>query len=182
MRLFAALVPPPVALDELAAAVVAARGRRDGLRWTSREEWHVTLLFLGEVPDEGVDAVRAGLARATARHRAMTLGLSGAGTFPEDPARAHVLWADLAGDVPALTSLAAELRGAAVAAGIGVEDRAYTPHLTLARSRRAADLSALRAELDVLDTERWRATEVRLVHSRREGAPRYRTVDTWALT
>lgn len=181
MRLFAALVPDDNALDALARSVAAARRGGDGLRWSSREQWHVTLVFLGEVPPEQGDRVRRRLARAVERHRAMTLGLGGAGTFPANPARARVLWARLTGDTAALTGLAADLRGTAADSGIAVEERGYTPHLTVARSRRATDLSAPYSRLAALTAGPWRADEVHLVRSLPGTTPRYRTVSTWGL-
>ncbi|MEA2686121.1 MAG: hypothetical protein QOE93_1316, partial [Actinomycetota bacterium] len=58
-RLFVAVWPPAPLLDAVAAL---DRPAVPGLRWTGREQWHVTLRFLGAVED--VAAVVAGLAVA----------------------------------------------------------------------------------------------------------------------
>ncbi len=66
MRMFVALRPPDAALAELAA--VAAPVRRSApkaLRWTNPDQWHVTLTFLGDVPEDAV----TGLATASTRRR-----------------------------------------------------------------------------------------------------------------
>ena len=47
-RLFVAAVPPPAVLERLAAEL--ARPERPGVRWTTRDQWHVTLRFLGQAP------------------------------------------------------------------------------------------------------------------------------------
>ncbi len=47
MRLFVAIAPPPAVLDELDALVGPLRSRRQDLRWTNREAWHVTLVKHG---------------------------------------------------------------------------------------------------------------------------------------
>ena len=39
------------------------RPARPGLRWTTEDQWHVTLRFLGEMETAGEEALRAGLAR-----------------------------------------------------------------------------------------------------------------------
>ncbi|GAA3727698.1 2'-5' RNA ligase [Spinactinospora alkalitolerans] len=189
MRLFAALEPPTGTLDAVGRALADARpdrrgARRDvrGVRWTPRADWHLTLVFLGEVPDERVPALRERFTAETAGHPAMTLALRGAGTFPDDAARARVLWAGVEGDVAALTRLAEGLRDAAADLGVPVEHRPYVPHLTLVRTRWPSDLSALRRSLDGIDAPPWRAADVHLVHSRPNGAPRYRTVATCALS
>ena len=51
MRLFVGLALPSAVLDDLDAACAPFRPLRDDLRWTSREAWHITLAFLGEVTD-----------------------------------------------------------------------------------------------------------------------------------
>ena len=47
-RLFVAVWPPEEVLDRVAAL---ARPEVEGLRWTRRDQWHVTLRFLGAIPD-----------------------------------------------------------------------------------------------------------------------------------
>jgi 2'-5' RNA ligase len=67
VRLFVAVWPPEAILDQFAALprpVVASPQPGSGpiLRWTTRDQWHVTLLFLGEVADGGlVDAVTSAI-------------------------------------------------------------------------------------------------------------------------
>ena len=48
MRAFVAVTVPPKVVDVLAAM---ERPAFDNLRWTTPEQWHVTLRFLGEIPD-----------------------------------------------------------------------------------------------------------------------------------
>lgn len=181
MRLFTAIVPPAAVLDELGEAAVPVRAAARSLRWARREQWHVTLLFLGEVPDAEVDPVAGALGEAVARHRAMTLSLSGGGTFPTNPVRSRILWAGLAGDTDALTALAGDLRSAAAAAGVEITDRRFTPHLTLARARITTNLTVPRDRLDTLATASWQARQVVLVRSRPNGTPRYEDIATWEL-
>ena len=110
MRLFVGLAPPAAALDDLDAACAPFRLARDDLRWTSRELWHVTLAFLGEVSEETLARLAPRLERAAGRHRAFTLSVAGAGAFPK-PARANVLWSGMSGDRRALADLAADRVG-----------------------------------------------------------------------
>src|SRR5690606_4279651 len=56
MRLFVGVVPPEGVLDAIERL---ARPDRPGVRWTRRQQWHVTLRFLGEVDDP--DPVAAAL-------------------------------------------------------------------------------------------------------------------------
>ncbi|MFC4562800.1 RNA 2',3'-cyclic phosphodiesterase [Nocardiopsis mangrovi] len=180
MKLFVELQPPPEVLEDVAAAV-SALPPVDGLHPSSREEWHVTLVFLGEVPDDTAEGLRERLAAEAARHPPLRLAVRGAGTFPGDTARANVLWAGIEGDLEGLSALVAGLRRAARKSGLRVERRAHVPHLTLARSGPPMDLGEQRTALAGLGSPFWTAEDIRLMHSRPGEEPRYRTVATWRL-
>jgi 2'-5' RNA ligase len=121
VRLFVAVRPPASALAHLARALDRAPA----------PTWHLTLAFLGEVAD---DAPLAGpLAAVAARHAPFTVALGGSGRF------GRAVWVGVTGAVPALTDLAADV---ASACGLA-DDRAYRPHLTVARGR--VDPAALAA-------------------------------------
>ncbi|MDA8369285.1 MAG: RNA 2',3'-cyclic phosphodiesterase [Nocardiopsaceae bacterium] len=182
MRLFVAITPPAQVLDEVAGTAGGLCSAAGELRWSSRDDWHLTLLFLGEVAQDDLPGLREHLAEEAARHARPRLAVRGAGTFPGDDTRAGVLWAGIEGDLDGLGALAAGLRKAARTAGFGVERRAYVPHLTLARSRRPTDMSTVRAALSQLTTCFWTVDDVHLMHSRPGGEPRYTTVATWRLS
>ena len=54
MRMFAAVVPPPEALDHLDAFLDVRRAAGD-FRWVQADQVHVTLAFLADVPERKVD-------------------------------------------------------------------------------------------------------------------------------
>ena len=107
MRLFVAVTPPPEALDELEAAVAPLRSSCRDLRWTGRQNWHVTLAFLGEVDDAAVDKLAPALIEVAAHAEARPVSLGPAGSFPEDRAWANVLWVDVKDQGGFLNRLAA---------------------------------------------------------------------------
>ncbi len=167
MRLFVAIDPSAEAL----AALDAELGRTrmvapHGLRWTRPEQWHLTLAFLGEVPDDDVPALTDGLA-AVVGDEPMTLRLAGGGCFGT-----RVLWVGLAGDVHALRTLAADLATAARSAGVDIEDQSFRPHLTLARAgREQTDLRPAAAELAQIVGPAWDVAAVQLIRSRLGAGP-----------
>lgn len=57
-RLFVGVWPPPAVVDELRSL---PRPDVPSVRWSTPDQWHVTLRFLGSVPDDDVAAVRASL-------------------------------------------------------------------------------------------------------------------------
>jgi len=182
MRLFVAVAPPAEVLDELDAACAPLRAGREDLRWTSREAWHVTLAFLGEVAETSANRLLPRLERAAWRHQQFALAFAGAGAFPA-AGRANVLWSGLSGDRRALAELAASVNAAATRAGAEPPDRGrrFRPHLTLARCRAPADVGALVTLLDGYHGQPWTADEIFLIHSRLGGRPRFQTLGNWPL-
>jgi len=184
MRLFVAIAPPAAVLDELDALARPLRAGRQDLRWTSRDAWHVTLAFLGQVDESAAARLLPRLERAARRHHAFRLAFSGAGAFPA-PTRANVLWSGLSGDRGALAHLAESVVAGASRAGAPPPDqgRRFRPHLTLARCRMPADVTELVAALAGYQGPPWTADRIHLVRSR-PGAteqPRYTTLGSWPL-
>ncbi|MFD3545300.1 RNA 2',3'-cyclic phosphodiesterase [Streptomyces sp. NPDC058655] len=182
MRLFAAVLPPPAAVAELAGAVRPLRD--DRLTWTAEAGWHFTLAFMGEVREDVLPDLHARLARAAHRTAPFDLRLHGCGHFGD-----RALWAGAAGGLDALRMLAERADAAARRAGVPMDrHHRYTPHLTLARSRDAA--TPLRPYLDALsgfEGAPWRADTLSLVRSNLPVSgvpgeqPRYETVGAWPL-
>jgi 2'-5' RNA ligase len=139
---------PPDVVQHLAQA---ARG----LRTTDVGQWHVTLAFLGQVPDAA--PLVPVLAAAAAGTPPLDLQLSGSGLWRGQ----GVVYAGLAGDLDGLHGLAGRVADACRAAGVRVEDRPYRPHLTVAR-RAPRDAGLLAGYLG----PPWTAAEVELVRSR----------------
>ncbi len=183
MRLFVGVAPPAAALDDLDAACAPFRHGRDDLRWTSRELWHITLAFLGEVSEESLTRLVPGLERAARRNSTFGLSLAGAGAFSH-PARAHVLWSGLSGDLHSLSELAAAVSVAASRAGTTPPDsyHGFTPHLTLARCRAPADVREIVASLDSHKGPAWTVAEIILIRSTLDSQrPLYEPLGSWRL-
>lgn len=186
MRLFAATIPPPGALTELASAVGALRRLpgADQLRWTTPEGWHFTLAFYGEVAEDVVPDLRERLARAAHRHDPYELRFAAGGRFGH-----RVLWTGAEGDRTAMRQLAGAVAAAGRRAGLRLEEhRPYAPHLTIARSRTGgADLVPFVSALAGFETAAWTEGELHLMRSRLPGGgtpgaqPRYESVGSWPL-
>ncbi len=201
MRLFVAIVPPPVAVDALARWLDPLRpAAPPGLRWTGPGSWHVTLAFLGEVPETVLPGLSTRLGRAAGRHPALSLAIAAGGAFP-GPARARVLWAGVSVSPPhpaapagrpanrrqPLGALAASVAAGARRAGAPSPDegRRFRPHITLARLGAPADVGPLVSGLMPLAGQPWAATDIRLIRSvlraGPDGTPRYDEVARWPL-
>lgn len=170
MRCFVAIELPAAvraALDEAQARLRAAAPRAD-VRWVDPATMHLTLKFLGGVPDDVVGAVRAIVAARAAARRPIPLVCAGLGVFP-GPARPRVFWAGVRGEVAELGRLAAELERALEPLGFPLDARPFRGHVTLGRApttRGVQRITTAIAEADAAEYGAWTATEVVLFQSR----------------
>ena len=144
-RGFLAVVPPPdalAALDDALGPVRAVAPPR--LSWSRPSQWHITVQFLGPVAD--VDALVAAVGDVVGATDVFTTGLGGAGAFPAAE-RASVLWVGLDEGAAALGALAGAVEGETAALGYVADDRPFTAHLTVARSRRPCAVGSLLAAI-----------------------------------
>ncbi|GEL26270.1 RNA 2',3'-cyclic phosphodiesterase [Pseudonocardia sulfidoxydans NBRC 16205] len=182
MRLFVALLPSPVTIAAVDAAVAPVRAARPELRWVAPQRWHVTLAFLGEVPDERRDDLEERLGRAARRAAPLRLTVDGAGRFGD-----RTLWARVDGDRERLRRLAEAAQAAAARARIPVDRTRFRAHLTLAAARPPASVRAAVAELDPLLRNGPEETVTRMCVVRSllgkgpGGTPRYEPVAAWRL-
>jgi 2'-5' RNA ligase len=164
-RAFVAVQLPAAVLDavEERTAGVAVPGRR-----TTRDQWHLTLQFLGNRAD--VDALAAALAGIDVAPDEVRVG--GSGAFPR-AARGTVLWLGVAEGAAWLERLADAVMTRTEALGHERETRPFRAHLTLARCRPPADLRETVAALgDDPVGPAWRVDAVTVFESKtqRDGA------------
>ena len=132
MRLFVALGISSEVRENLAALIQELRKMEPGnrTRWVKPENLHITLKFIGEVPAETGDAIRATLSEVRSS-QPLELRFHGLGFFPGEK-RPRVLWAGMEASSN-LAPLAAEIEARLDLLGIAPEKRQFSPHLTLAR-------------------------------------------------
>jgi 2'-5' RNA ligase len=99
-------------------------------RWAQPESLHVTLKFIGEQKPEQVDTITERLRRVEGG--AVEIRFEGYGFFPTAKAP-RVFWVGIDAG-PQLAKLADNIDTAAAELEIPREDRAFSPHLTLARA------------------------------------------------
>ena len=164
-RLFVAVWPPQEVLDRVAAL---DRPAVAGLRWTTRDQWHVTLRFLGEAE---VDPVRAALAGLDLPATDAVVGPA-VGRFGR-----RIVHVPVAG----LDAVAAGVVGATAGVGQPPDDRPFHGHITLARVADRAKVD-LRPLTGTAVGAEWRVDAICLVESRlsSKGA-RYEVVERFPL-
>lgn len=140
MRLFIAMEVPEEHKRSVEKAIQRLRRNLPDARWTPRQSWHVTMKFLGEVPDEHIGEVVQIAGEAARRTDPVTTTLTEMGAFPR-LSKGRVLWVGVDDPDEALTYLAARMEKKFGKAGLRQESRRLHPHLTLARLRTPAPLA-----------------------------------------
>ena len=180
LRLFVAVEIPEHAKEVVWAAVAPWRERFPRARWVPRENWHVTLRFLGSTWPRLSGWVHEQVGAVAAEHPAFQTRLLALGAFPS-PGRARVVWAGLEDRGDRMSALAQAL-DASLAREFEPEKRSFRPHLTVARSE-----PPLRLPEDFADAglagEPFSIGRLVLFRSHlQRPAPRYEPLDTFPLS
>jgi 2'-5' RNA ligase len=147
MRLFVAIDIPAETRAAVAKLIAQLAPLGPGAKWVRADGMHLTLKFIGEQPEDKVARIEGQL-RAVRSPAPVELRFAGTGFFP-NPRSPRVFWAGIEAS-PNLAELAANIERRLEPLGIPREQRAFKPHLTLARFNSTAGLPQLREALATL--------------------------------
>jgi 2'-5' RNA ligase len=129
-RLFVA-IRPPAAIREI---LLGAMGGISGARWQSEDQLHLTLRFIGEVDRHRAGDVHAAL--GAVHQPRFEIALNGIGAF-DRRGWPDAVWAGVSPHDP-LKRLHKKLDAALTRVGVAPDQRAFLPHITLARLKRGS--------------------------------------------
>jgi len=140
---------------------VSARllSRLEGLpiKFVSAAHIHLTLLFLGDIPQSAVPVIMKSLGAISGVFGPFDLRVKGAGVFP-DYKKPRVIWIGLdeseAEQLMVLRKLQTHIRAAIVRAGLNVEDQIFNPHLTIGRVKQNSPQADLNKIGEVVKSEK----------------------------
>ncbi|MDQ4087843.1 MAG: RNA 2',3'-cyclic phosphodiesterase [Pseudomonadota bacterium] len=129
-RLFVAIRPP----EPIRRLLLHAMGGISGARWQSDDQIHLTLRFIGETDRHQADDIHAALGGI--HQRPFEVAIDGIGTFNRR-GQPETVWAGVTPHEP-LKALHKKVDQAIARVGIPPDQRAYAPHITLARLKRSS--------------------------------------------
>lgn len=103
----------------------------ESLRLTPERNLHVTLKFLGLVPEEAIPELSLHLAQVCAKHQGFDYHCRGLGHFKQS------IWLGV-DPSPELQALAEEIETCCALLGFAAEQKRFTPHVTIARYGKSA--------------------------------------------
>lgn len=174
-RLFLAIATHD-GLENIVAPIIKklrinADQRELDIRWTHSSNFHVTLVFLGNVDESRIPEIEKTVETIAINTAPFDLKISGMGAFP-DPFSSRVLWFGVQNS-KYLRFLQGELSEQLRAARFPSEDREYSPHLTIARLRNPTKTKDMTSPFVRKTIAKIPVTEIILYES--VGAPPFRT-------
>jgi 2'-5' RNA ligase len=109
------------------------------LKTIGPQNYHITLKFLGETGFDTYKKLRDDFAGLALDIGPIGFKLRGLGGFPDEK-RARVIWCGLIADPTRMRTIYRSIENLSENHGFKKEDRAFTPHFTLARTRREKKL------------------------------------------
>lgn len=135
------------------------------VRWTPPANIHLTLKFLGDVSPNTIELLTQMLTAEAGQHTSFEIQISGIGTFP-NLRRPRVIWIGL--QAPAtLEALRRGIEAATARMGFPIEERPFSPHLTIGRVKQTAgpaEAQKIRAALEATQIGFLGTTRVEAVH------------------
>ncbi len=170
MRMFIAALPPQQAVRELSALSARLR-EKVSANYTSEQNYHMTLAFLGDTPYAKTAEIERIIQDAAEGQGPVEMAFSHIGFFGK-PHNA-ILWCGAEGAQP-LVKMSERIREGLGLAGIPFDPKPMKPHITLARK---ADISRIRLEAFKPAQTKMRIDTVALMASERiNGALAYTPV------
>jgi 2'-5' RNA ligase len=118
------------------------------VRWVPAQNIHLTIKFLGDVSPANLEILTRILKAEVSRYRPFEIQIGGLGAFPS-VRRPRVIWVGVEAP-PTLQSLQRSIETETVRLGYPVEERPFSPHLTLGRVAHNASPDEVRKVADGL--------------------------------
>ena len=142
VRIFIAVDLSAEVKAQIAGLIAGLSPLSPAVRWVRPEGLHLTLKFLGEIPEARLPEIFASLEKALAGRPSFRFRLAGTGGFPS-LRRPRVLWIGLREGREPLQELSGLVEKALVPCGFPPEKRPFSPHLTIGRVKSPHGIQAV---------------------------------------
>ncbi len=130
MRLFIA-IEIPENIKQFLSELVSLKAPVEGVNIVPKENFHITLKFLGEVQEEIVSQIKTSLLKVAKQIVPFNLKITYPGVFPNS-SKARVIWIGTDTNQE-LKKLVSKIEESMAQYGFKKEEKEFTSHITLAR-------------------------------------------------
>lgn len=141
-------IPRPIR-EQMVRALEPLKSVRGKFNWSSTNNLHITLKFLGDCTRGRLELISKRLADIAARHRPFEMTFGGVGVFPSHAAP-RIIWLGVKDGVEQLLKLSKDVTDSMEEIGFKKESRPFRPHITLARIKYLSSRDALKASIEAL--------------------------------
>ncbi|MFA5411127.1 MAG: RNA 2',3'-cyclic phosphodiesterase [Candidatus Omnitrophota bacterium] len=134
MRTFIAIELPKEIKDALSQLQAKLKTTAADVKWVDPQNIHLTLKFLGERDDKKIEKITRALEEVTRQKSSFTIVISSLGAFP-NISSPRVIWAGIDKGDNETREIAGELEEKIARLGIPKEDRPFSSHITIGRTR-----------------------------------------------
>lgn len=149
VRLFIAFLLPESLKARLGDLISELKPLASGIKWVNPTNLHLTLKFIGEVPEEAVLSIGDALSSAVREKAKYEVRVKECGGFP-NLRNPRVLWVGLSG-INRDFKIASEIDKHLLPLGIAKEKKPFSPHLTIGRIKKPGDISRLSGYIENLN-------------------------------
>ena len=142
MRTFIAIELPNGIKNQIGQVQAPLKETKAFVSWVKPGNIHVTLKFLGEVPEEKIDQVFSATEKAVEGAKRFTMSLKGMGAFP-DFRRPRVIWVGAGSGTEELSQIANKIEEEMEKIGFPREKRGFSPHFTIGRVKSPKNIEKL---------------------------------------
>ena len=133
IRIFVAVIIGDKLVDRIHKTQSRLKKLAPELKWVNPDNFHLTVKFLGEIPENTLENVYSAVEKAALEAKCFDLAFQGIGVFGSS-ANPRVVWAGISEGMKELSSLASSVEKSLMVYDFPPEDRPFKAHLTLARS------------------------------------------------
>ena len=143
MRIFIAVELPAKSREKIDTIINYFKTQlpNQSLKWVGAENLHVTVKFIGEIPEVALSKVKTIIDEVLNNQPEFSISIEGLGMFPNSN-NPRVIWLGITGGDP-LVSIHRQLNQSLAQIGVKPDPRPLSPHLTIARVRQGIDRSTL---------------------------------------
>lgn len=184
LRLFIAIETPPGIKSQIDNVISELQSAQANVRWEQSEKIHITLKFLGEIPEKVLPQIVLHLEGVAGNTSPFTIRYSGLGCFPtmHEP---RIVWVGVDDIENKLRPLAASIETEMASIGLEKEIKGFHPHVTIGRIKSRKNVTTLLRTMESITLESQPTTITEIVLIKSELKPKgsvYGLVKTFQLT
>ncbi|MBN1914111.1 MAG: RNA 2',3'-cyclic phosphodiesterase [Candidatus Omnitrophica bacterium] len=146
MRSFIAISLPPDIKDALARMQEKLKKSGADVKWVAPANIHLTLKFLGDLNEKKLEAVYGAMEDTAKNNTRFYARIRDLGAFPK-VSSPRIIWAGIGAGDEEIKKIARQLEESIARVGIPKEDRPFSCHITLGRTKSALNLDRLTQDL-----------------------------------